>query len=219
MTFFDIPDGTTPKPAWCPIPGERHPRQLTAIAMGWLFLLLSGCQGGTPVITPIGGETLSQAVIVSATASPFAESPTASEPDMSEIETTLPPAATITLAWTSSPIPFGSCTDGLVFMGDLTYPDRSRVQPGQSLEKRWKVRNSGTCDWGPDYSFRWIGGTPLSSREEFALYPAVSGSEAVIAVLLTAPSAAGEYIFNWRAFSPTGTGFGDILYIDIVVST
>jgi Ig-like domain from next to BRCA1 gene len=118
---------------------------------------------------------------------------------------------------TASKIPFGSCTDGLVFMGDLTYPDRTKVKPGQVLEKQWKVRNNGTCDWGPDYRVRWVGGAPLSSVQEIALYPAVSGSEAVITVLLTAPLTIGESISNWRAFSPTGTAFGDILFIDIIV--
>jgi hypothetical protein len=119
------------------------------------------------------------------------------------------------LATTSS---FDSCSDNLTFMGDLTYPDRAKVLPDQLLEKRWKVRNSGSCDWGPEYRFRWVEGTPLSSQQEFALYPAVAGSEAVIGILLTAPSMPGEYISNWRAISPLGVAFGDTLYIDVVVA-
>ena len=111
-----------------------------------------------------------------------------------------------------------SCADNLTFMGDLTYPDRTKVAPGQSIEKRWKVRNSGTCDWGPAYRFRWAGGTELSPRQEIALYPAVAGSEAAVAVLLTAPAEPGRYVSNWRAHSPAGIPFGDVLYIDIVVS-
>jgi hypothetical protein len=121
-------------------------------------------------------------------------------------------------ALTGTPLPFGSCSDGLAFMGDLTYPDRTKVLPGLPLEKRWKVRNSGLCDWAPEYRFRWTGGTKLATQDEFALYPAVAGSEAVIAIPMTAPSAAGEYTSDWRAFSPLGVPFGDTLYIDIIVT-
>lgn len=119
---------------------------------------------------------------------------------------------------TGTPLPFGSCSDGLAFMGDLTYPDRTKVLPGLPLEKRWKVRNSGLCDWGPEYRFRWTGGTKLAAQDEFALYPAVAGSEAVIAISMTAPSAPGEYTSDWRAISPLGVPFGDTLYIDIIVT-
>jgi hypothetical protein len=119
---------------------------------------------------------------------------------------------------TATQAPFETCTDDLTFLGDLTYPDRTPVLAGQPLEKRWKVRNSGQCDWGPEYRFRWIGGTALSTQQEFALYPAVAGSEAVLSVLMTAPFAPGEYVSDWRAFSPLGVPFGDTLYIDVVVS-
>jgi hypothetical protein len=112
----------------------------------------------------------------------------------------------------------GSCSDNLIFMGDLTYPDRAVVLAGQALEKKWKVRNSGHCDWGPQYRFRWVGGAELSARKEYALFPAATGSEAVVSILLTAPLAPGEYISSFRAFSPLGIAFGDTLYIDVVVS-
>ncbi len=137
---------------------------------------------------------------------------------MGSIEPPLEPSRAEAGFSVASPIPAGACSDNLTFMGDLTYPDRARVLPDQQLEKRWKVRNSGLCDWGPEYRFRWVGGTALSSKQEFALFPAVAGSEAVIAVLLTAPAQPGEYISNWRASSPLGVAFGDTLYIDIVVS-
>lgn len=119
---------------------------------------------------------------------------------------------------TLTPLPFGSCTDGLTFMGDLTFPDRTKVLPGQRLEKSWKVRNSGQCDWGPEYRFRWTGGTHLAAQDEFALYPAAAGGEAAIVIPMTAPTVPGEYTSDWRAVSPLGVPFGDSLYIDIVVA-
>jgi hypothetical protein len=131
--------------------------------------------------------------------------------------TVLPPFTDVPVS-TRTPLPFGSCTNGLTFMGDLTYPDRTKVQRGQPLEKRWKVRNSGQCDWGPEYRFRWTGGAKLATQDEFALYPAAAGSEAVIVISMIAPAAPGEHISDWRAFSPLGVPFGDTLYIDIIVT-
>jgi hypothetical protein len=111
------------------------------------------------------------------------------------------------------------CTDNLSYMGDLTYPDRTKVLPGQPVEKRWKVRNSGTCDWGPDYRFRWNSGSmPPAGQADWALYPAIAGSEAVLQLKVTAPAAAGEYLSWWQAVSPSGETFGDMLSIDILVS-
>ncbi len=112
----------------------------------------------------------------------------------------------------------GPCLDGLAYMGDLTYPDKGKVLPGQPLEKQWKVRNSGSCDWGPDYRFRWINGSLPSDQAEEALYPAVAGSEAVITIHLTAPIAAGEYVAWWQAISPGGMPFGEMLSIDVIVT-
>jgi hypothetical protein len=109
--------------------------------------------------------------------------------------------------------------DNLSYMGDLTFPDRSKVLPGQPVEKRWKVRNSGTCDWGPDYRFRWMSGSMMpAAQADWALYPAIAGSEAVLQLKVTAPATAGEYLSWWQAVSPSGEPFGDMLSINILVS-
>ena len=182
----------------------------------FLLTLLAACQTGPAGTSEPGTDPSSQgAGAVPAVSSQYKSPETADESGGTPVES--PPADTFFS--TVTPLPFGSCSDNLSFMGDLTYPDRTRVLPGQPLEKRWKVRNSGLCDWGPEYRFRWVGGTALSTQQEFALFPAVAGSEAVITVLLTAPVSPGNYISNWRAFSPLGIAFGDTLYIDVVVSS
>lgn len=37
--------------------------------------------------------------------------------------------------------------DNISFIGDITYPDFSRVKIGQSFEKTWEIRNSGSVVW------------------------------------------------------------------------
>lgn len=33
------------------------------------------------------------------------------------------------------------------FMGDLTIPDGTKVQPGTKFVKTWKIKNSGNISW------------------------------------------------------------------------
>jgi Ig-like domain from next to BRCA1 gene len=110
-----------------------------------------------------------------------------------------------------------TCTDGARFLEDLTIPDRTHVGPGATLDKRWSVQNSGTCDWGPDYRLVHQGGSGIEGPSEIALYPARSGAQAIWQVSLRAPEQPGEYQSRWQARAPDGTLFGDEVFIVIVV--
>jgi hypothetical protein len=184
-----------------------------------MMLLLGACQPVRTETASAATEPPDQGAVAVPASDSRTPSPEAGAPagiSATEMPPELPETGTGTPA--AAQAPFETCADNLTFLEDLTYPDRTPVLAGQPLEKRWKVRNSGQCDWGPEYRFRWTGGTALSTQQEFALYPAAAGSEAVLSVLLTAPFAPGEYVSDWRAFSPLGTAFGDTLYIDVVVS-
>ena len=110
------------------------------------------------------------------------------------------------------------CVDDAAFIEDLTIPDGSRVLPGEALEKRWSVSNSGTCDWGSDYRLVQVGTSEIRGPAEVALYPARAGSTAVWEVALVAPATPGEYLGRWQARAPDGTHFGDEVFILIIVA-
>jgi hypothetical protein len=110
------------------------------------------------------------------------------------------------------------CQDNLTFIEDLTVPDGTYVDPGVVLDKRWKVRNSGSCNWDEAYRFKLIDGPEMSTHPEQALFPARSGSEAVIRLVFIAPLEPGRYRSAWQAFSPAGEAFGDPVYIEIIVN-
>lgn len=110
-----------------------------------------------------------------------------------------------------------NCTDVLSYMEDITIPDGTTVKPGEELDKRWQVRNNGTCDWTYKYTIRIIAGDALGSPEIQALYPARSGSAAVIRMKLVAPQNPGTYRTAWQAYNENEEAFGDPVYIDIVV--
>ncbi len=114
--------------------------------------------------------------------------------------------------------PTVSCVNNLTFVADLTYPDGSKVPAGRVIDKQWKVKNSGTCNWDGRYRLRRIGGNLSAvNGDEQALYPARSGTEAVIRIRFIAPKKPGPYLSTWQAFDPSGRPFGDPIYIQIWV--
>ncbi len=109
------------------------------------------------------------------------------------------------------------CSYGAAFIEDLTIPDGTTVGPGQVLDKRWAVRNTGSCDWGPDYRLVRVDPGAESGAVEMALYPARAGEIAVWQVDLVAPQRAGDFLASWQARSPEGFLFGDQVFILINV--
>lgn len=112
----------------------------------------------------------------------------------------------------------GQCVDEARFLEDLSVPDGTVVEPGESVDKRWSVRNTGTCDWGPGYRLVPLGENPLAGVGEVALYPAKAGAEAIWRVTFEAPAEAGEYLGQWQAASPSGGRFGESVFSLLVVA-
>lgn len=116
-------------------------------------------------------------------------------------------------------LPTLECSNILTFLEDLTIPDGTLVRPGEALDKRWLVQNNGTCNWNERYRLKLIAGSALGVPEEQALYPARSGTQAIIRILFTATDQPGLQRSAWQAFSPQGEAFGDPIYIEIFVES
>jgi hypothetical protein len=91
------------------------------------------------------------------------------------------------------------------------------VNPGESLDKRWLVENSGSCNWDASYALQLVAGPELDVPETQALYPARSGSTATIRIIFTAPSEPSTYRSAWQAYNPQGEAFGDPIFIEVTV--
>ena len=118
---------------------------------------------------------------------------------------------------TQEPTPEGPCTNNLGFVADITVPDDTPFEPGKPIDKQWRVRNTGTCEWGPDYRLVLVSGNALSGRGEIALYPARPGSEGILQMAMVAPQEPGPYSGRWQARDPAGKLFGDRIFITIQV--
>jgi hypothetical protein len=109
------------------------------------------------------------------------------------------------------------CTNSLTFVADVTVPDNSTFNFGETLDKQWLVQNSGTCNWDSSYRLRHTNGASLGAPEEVALYPARAGTQATIQIIFTAPFTADFFESEWQAFDGNGVAFGDPIYIKINV--
>jgi hypothetical protein len=132
----------------------------------------------------------------------------------------LPSPTTQILAQTqSTPLETSSCTNSLSFVSDETIPDGTKVMAGSTMDKRWKIKNNGTCNWDDKYTIRLIAGSEMGTKKEQALEPVRSQSEAVIRIIFTAPSDPSTHRSAWQAYDPKGQPFGDPFYIEIIVES
>ncbi|XP_061189059.1 next to BRCA1 gene 1 protein-like isoform X2 [Saccostrea echinata] len=93
------------------------------------------------------------------------------------------------------------------FMGDLTIPDGTKVQPGTKFVKTWKIRNSGNISWRETTKLHNISGdlpTPSSDTDVPLLNP---GETADISVTFFAPEEPGKYQSHWKMLD-SGHQFG-----------
>ncbi len=118
------------------------------------------------------------------------------------------------------------CTYRATFLGDVTIPDNSLISPGQPFRKTWRLRNDGTCAWGPNAAVPSLTNTNNNSLGA----PIVSGVPAVppggvvdLSIDMIAPNSPGTYRSEWmfmvnegglRGVGPQGE---KPLYVQIVV--
>jgi hypothetical protein len=121
-------------------------------------------------------------------------------------ETSLPPVTTD-----------AGCTPDSQYVADVTVPDGTVMGQGQAFVKTWRVRNSGTCDWGAGYELVFVSGAQMGGPTSVTLPAIAAGGEADVSVDLTAPSTYGTHKGTWRMRADDGTPFGVNLSVVVVV--
>ncbi|MFQ5616740.1 MAG: NBR1-Ig-like domain-containing protein [Anaerolineales bacterium] len=96
------------------------------------------------------------------------------------------------------------------FVEDLTIPDGTVFEPGESFVKTWRLKNTGTCTWTTNYAVVFDKGDSLGGPASFQLTNAeiAPGEEVDLSVNLTAPSEPGKYRGDWKLRNPAGQVFG-----------
>ncbi len=133
------------------------------------------------------------------TQAPTAEPPTQAPTEM----VTAVPTGTTTAT------PGEEDCDKAEFVADVTVPDDTVFDPGDSFTKTWRLRNAGTCAWTSAYSLVFVDGRKMKGPDSVPLSGSVNPGQTVdLSVQLVAPSATGTYRGDWMLRNPDGETFG-----------
>lgn len=109
---------------------------------------------------------------------------------------------------------------------DVTIPDDTNMQPGQSFSKTWRLRNAGTCTWNSSYSIVYFSGERMGAPDSVPLTGSVPPGQTVdVTVDMVAPTTAGTFQSNWKMRNASnqlfgiGPGEGLPFYVRIIVAT
>jgi len=108
---------------------------------------------------------------------------------------------------------------GLSYMSDVTIPDNTKVNPGQSFTKTWKVLNSGTCAWESGFIFNVVGGDAIGGVAVTLNQRVEPGRQYEFSVPMVVPTnKSGELKGTWRLSDANGNFFGDGVYVLVDVT-
>ncbi len=132
-----------------------------------------------------------------ATPAPVTATATVEQAQLTELAASLTAAASTpvgeaavtddaTATATKTPNPTASSCYGARYVYDESYPDGTRVDPGQTMAKTWRLQNVGTCDWqAGQYELYFVGGDRMA------------GTYANFTINLKAPTVPGTYHGDW----------------------
>jgi Ig-like domain-containing protein len=107
--------------------------------------------------------------------------------------------------------------DSSVYVNDVTIPDGTVVDAGKKFTKTWTVMNNGTCTWSTSYKLVLVGGEALGGSAIPVPASVPPGQQTQISVVLTAPTAAGNYTGSWQLQNASSQPFGNIITVVIKV--
>lgn len=117
-----------------------------------------------------------------------------------------------------------ACLDGMKFVADITYGDNNMtdlpiLKPGESFVKVWRLQNTGTCTWTPDYHLVYAYGN-VDSAQMNGQHVAIPGNTAPgatadVGATLIAPQAPYTYQGFWQMENAKGERFGQTIWVGI----
>ncbi len=118
------------------------------------------------------------------------------------------------------------CIYGMQYVADLNLDDKNMtappvMQPGQKFTKSWRVKNSGTCAWEPDFSLNYVQGNRPEAQmggQPVAVGRVVEPGQTIdLSVNLQAPQVYGTFQAFWQMRDNTGRYFGEVIWVGIQV--
>jgi uncharacterized protein YkwD len=172
---------------------EVFMRKKLLVVLIFLVWTIPACGTQAPMETavPITPETRVATVTEAPTA---AETP--STPSVEASATTTP----------ETPIPTNpaDCTNSAAFVTDVTVADNDIIPGGTTFTKTWRIKNTGTCVWNPNYTLSHYSEETMLAPASVPLSVTYPGQTVDISVNLTASSADGKHTAYFVIKSPAG---------------
>ncbi|MBS1249125.1 MAG: hypothetical protein MAG431_00698 [Chloroflexi bacterium] len=130
------------------------------------------------------------------------------------------PSETPTATFTNTPLPTNTTAPTATktpipcnqakFVEDVTIPDGTDFNPGDSFVKTWRLRNTGSCDWSSGYDIVFSSGDAMAAPSAVQLTTDIipPGGTVDVSVTLTAPDDPGTYRGNWKLRDAANQVFG-----------
>lgn len=131
---------------------------------------------------------------------------------------TVTPTGTYSTA-TLNPNSLAYGCNNLAFIADVNYPSGTTVNPKENFTKKWKVQNTGTCNWLYGYRLAFISGTNFDAPDKSLGKVVTVNDWAEISINLDAPKKSGTYSAYWRLTDGAGHMFGSTLEVTVTVKT
>jgi hypothetical protein len=110
---------------------------------------------------------------------------------------------------TPEPTSTPRCVDSATLVKDVTIPDGTRIDPGDSFTKIWRLRNTGTCTWTQEYDLIFLSGHRMDAYTVVPLRGKVSPGQVVdLSVGMKAPKNVGTFWGYWMLRNEQGGIFG-----------
>jgi uncharacterized protein YkwD len=163
-------------------------------------IVLTGCNAQTPTVAAVATSTAVQEATL--TEAPV-DLPVATD---SMTATTLPAGTAGTPGTPETPRPTNeaNCTNSAAFVTDVTIPDNTPIVAGTPFTKTWRVSNTGTCIWGPDYTISYYSDERMAAPPSVPLPLTKPGENADLSVNLVAPNTPGTHRGNFVIKNPAG---------------
>lgn len=206
------------------MPGStRKLRRLLVAVSALSILALTACGGTAADTTP----TLSVDAIFTAAhqtfeadqATQLALTPPTETPSPTLFPTLPPPSPAATISFASStPLSVGpAACDNSAYVADITVPDGTKINAGQSFVKTWALQNTGSCTWTTNYKLAFQTGDQMGGAAVNVPSPVGPGQQVNISVNLVAPTTNGSYKGFWRLQNESSISFGNQIYVQIEV--
>ena len=126
------------------------------------------------------------------------------------------PVLTVSITLPNTSTTGGTCLSSAL-VSDVTIPDGTEMEPGDSFTKTWEIENTGTCDWNNDFRIKFVGGDMLSSDTTKIRKYVRAGDTANISLPMVAPAGSGSVTSSWQMADDSGNVFGQVFTVQIVL--